>query len=821
MSSPFPQLRTKGDKDACSQHVKRAMLELFKTQDLQERMGVPVFKRTVPVNDYTEIEVQVVHGQKFIEIRCFPPSKGLESVGRKDEDFDTSACPAAFVVRKLDTSAKQGTTIPAEDKEQGYIIAYNHARKKWEIATYQDTTGSENTFASCANIGWWHARGDGDGYTGCDVVTWYGSSFFDFTAPFFPTTYVDDDEDGIANYTIPAVSGLQKVVMFKGRRFLAPNYVLGACIISDAGIDYMYVHTCNQVENPDSTYRNFYCTVESSSRCKLSTLFASDWDNVPWELVGSIFVGNEITFAEGGFNGANLRWNTVQGPAYVDKNGYSYVLWCAVLDMWTSPTNEFLSSYHVPVWMKYNLRDMGWEMIWDPTEPANRPTLSGHWSQENGTKFGGHYPIGVSGSGYLNAAFTVGFQPMPVYQWPGTKDHYVLWADRKFSANHNYTQVKESLGGDWQGDHVGDVEQVTTLFLTKNGREIERFDVQSSVSGGACTNWVVDFDAGTDWSEAYGTSHDMMIVQWHPDIPGSFVACKREFSNVGGHLELSLIKGNPDSSGQVFHTDDRPAEDYSNSGNFWGYLNVGAADLELCSYTIPGSATDGPIGPSYLNYIQLWGVEYYGGAVDRHSRRTALFGSLVGIGALCSGFGSAPPGGVIVRDSHLGGDQLSGTIDGKLYLTSRTLGSSTGFWVPQKNDDWGPGSESYRTVALEGYAVHHRIEIDGGPVAPYIYLERPLSTTMYADPITAWYVPHAEVEHSLEDYQWRDSLSLQNPFGFLHTERLGYWRSSDPAIEGHKLNVSNWKVKSNVLSEAQIKKLTNETDNMLLEIGVL
>lgn len=35
------------------------------------------------------------------------------------------------------------------------------------------------------------------------------------------------------------------------------------------------------------------------------------------------------------------------------------------------------------------------------------------------------------------------------------------------------------------------------------------------------------------------------------------------------------------------------------------------------------------------------------------------------------------------------------------------------------------------------------------------------------------------------------------------------------------MNVKNWKVKSNVLSEAQIKQLTKESDNMLLEIGVL
>lgn len=816
MTSPFPQIRLAGDKEAAGQYAKRAMLELFKTESIKDKAGVPILKRTVPVNDYTEIEVSIVHEQKFIEIRSYPPSRRLEPTGEKKDKFDTAACPAAFVVRKFDTRAKQGTGIPETDKEQGYIIAYNHIRNKWEIATYVDSTGTGNTFASCSNIGWWHASNDRDGYTACDVVTWYGSSFFDLTAPFYPTVPVDDDENGVTDYTISAVSHLQKVIMFKGRRFLTPEYVLGACIISDAGVDYMYVHCCNLVEDQDD--RVFYTSTEYSFRCKLSTLFASDGTNINWEEAGRISVGSDITFAKSGFQPSNFNWKTPQGTAYVDKDGYSYVMWTALLDLYTSPTEEFINTQQVTVWMKYSLRDMGWEMLWDPTEPANRPTVTGHWSQENGSKLGGHYPITVVGSGYLNAAFTTAFQPCPLYQWSGTKDHYVLYLERVYNADHNYTRTQDGI--DWESTHVGYVTHTTAFVLKKNGQEIDRFDAQSHVSNGSCRNYFLDFDSGTEWSDAEGTSLDMMVLQWHPDIPDGFLALRREITNLGGHAEFAFLRGK-NKTPEVIYTRDRPTEDYTATGGYMGYMNVAAADLEFCSYTVPGSATDGPIGPFYLNSVQLWGIAYYGGGQSRYSRRTAIYSTSYGIDHLNTGFqGSVGPGSYLNHDSYLGGDVLAGNVANTNYLTSRVLGSSTGFWPPRKNED-SPASLSYRTLPLEGYAVHHLIEVAGKRVAPYIYLERPVYPAMPVSPTAPWYTPNAELLHSMEDYTWRDSQLLQNPIGFACTERLGYWRSSDPAIEGHKMNVANWKVKSNVLSEAQIKQLTKETDNMFLEIGVL
>jgi hypothetical protein len=817
MSSPFPQIRFQGDKSACIQYAKRAMLELYRTQTIQDKSGVPILKRTVPVNDYTEIEVHLSKDQKFIEIRSFPPRQQLEPTGAKEEEFDTAACPAAFVVRKFDISAKTGTGFPEADKEQGYIIAYNHTRKKWEIATYEDATGTGNTFASCANIGWWHARNDRDGYNGCDVVTWYGSSFFDFTAPFYPRTFVDADEDGTAELELSAVTHLQKVIMFKGRKFSTPNYVLGACIIDDGGTDYMYVHVCSLTEDLAGN-RNFYTTQESSVRCKLSTLFATDGLTIPWQTVGNISVGTGITFAKSGFNPSHKNWKTVQGTAYVDKDGYSYVLWTALLDMYTSPAELSLLTSQVSVWVKYNLRDLSWEMLWDPTEPANRPTVTGHWSQENGTKLGGHAPITVLGDGYLNAAFTTAFQPYPLYQWSGTKDHYVLYIEGVHNADHNFTRTQD--GTDWESTNVGYLTHIAAFVLKKNGNEIERFDVLYSKSNGSCRNWLLDSQSGTEWTEAFGETLDMMVLQWHPDIPESFLACRRKTSNIGGHAEFAFVRGK-NQTPEVFYTQDRPPEVYDFDGEFFGYRNVGATDLEVCDYTIPLSATDGPIDPYYINALQLWGTAYYGGSPTRYSRRTAVFSALTGTDALNAGFqGANPVGSVMIFDSHLGGDVINSDVAGSDYLSSRVLGSSTGFWPPRENGD--DGTPSYRTVPLEGYAVHHLIQIDGERVAPYIYLERPLYSAVPVSPTAPFFTANAELQHSIEEYTWRDTgQTLNSPSGFACTERLGYWRGSLPEAEGHRLNVDNWKVKSNVLSEAQIKQLTKETDNMLLEIGVL
>ena len=810
MSSPFPQIRTKGDKDACGQYTKRAMLELFKTQDLQERMGVPIFKRTVPVNDYTEIEVQVVHDQKFIEIRCFPPSRGLEPSGEKDKEFDTRACPAAFVVRKLDIDAKQGTGFTPDKKQQGYIIAYNHARKKWEIASYQDGTGSTNTFASCSNIGWWHARDDRDGYTGCDVVTWYGTTFFDFTAPFMPRIYVDD-ETGRPDYEIPAVTALQKCIMFKGRRFLTPNHVLGACIIDVAGVDYMYVHTCNLTEQ-DAGYK---ITWEYSIRCKLSTLFSApaDGTNVPWESGGSLYVPDKIQFERGpGFVDTRKWWAHPIGTAYVDKDGYSYVMHRAYLNRYTSPEEQYVNSDICHVWVKYNLRDMGHEILWDPTAPENRTTLNSSSNGLNTSTGGGHYPISCVGNigqghGEMHVTFEMTHDKHPVYQWAGTKDHYVLWVDRSWSGFYDYERDFDGID-EWQST-VGGATIDSYLTLTKNGQEVERFPAQFVHSSGSVNSSFIDWERTCEFTDASCETMNLAITQWHPDIDESFFALKKHWTDLGAHFTASKVTGKNRNEEWIYGESFNP-EIYEDNGVDFGYRNLSMAQRDFCAgdgfYTFS----------TYFNKELVWDANYYTNRVFELGSHATMLSPLNEIYPLETG-----PGGIIFSAAQIGTDCYQGVIANTYYHSQRTLGSAVGFWVPRKAE--APGfSGNERSVPLEGYAVHHLIEIDGVRQTPYIYLQRPLNLTNNPFSWGLSYVQYKEVWHSQEDYDWmKDVLTLQSPVGVLVTERLGGVVSADPAIEGHQMNVANWKVKSNVLSEAQIKQLTKETDNMLLEIGVL
>lgn len=785
MSSPFPQIRLHGNKTAAVQHTKRGMLELFKTQAIQERAQVPVLKRSVEVNDWTTIFVQIAEEQTFIDITCNPPVPGLEEVEKPEKKPEPGKCPAAFVVRKAAGVDKGLAGFTDNDKEQGYIIAYNHARSMWQIASYTDVTGAGNTFASCSNIGWWHASNDKPGYNQCDVLSWYGSSFYDFTIPLF-------NEDGDTSRQ----THLAKRIMFKGRSFTTPNNVLGAAIIDIAGIDYVYIHTCSLVDYSVG----YKISQEIGYRVKLSEMFNSNGDDVDWEVTGTV-IGDDIEWGgASGYSASPARLLHPLSTAYVDKDGYSYMLHRANVVV---PSENFEqyggtdTAFGVTGLIKYNLRDMSHEFIYDST--LNIPTITVSGAHESAFFVTSKAVYNLDNNGFMSSNWNYSqAEPHLIWMWGGTKDMWTAAVQWNGSA-HQSTVRSGVSGGTWTDNCTGAVDVSTDLIIYKNGEEHERFPFYSRSSGGVGTYGRADYTFWPpEYEEVYGELTNTTLIQYHPEIKDSWVSTRRDLLDGGATVKFSLVEGTKET---LITTAARDVNLYGDEHEFWQPRMIGGANtvrILTAPLTVPsGGASSGSDSVNmYLNSLIEWGdspllvnydidERYHLGSVN-----TVLTQSIMQNGY---GLGSEGSGG---KPTRLGAQSR---------IEEGDLGMSTGFWIKHR-----PNWDSVEP--FEGYAIHHNIEIDGKSVAPYIAIQRKYNRNEGLDP---WLGGMREVAHG------EDQLDNATP---VWSEELGTWRDTtfdEPDNPGHQLNVDDWELKSNVLTEKQIRQLTKETDNMMLEIGVL
>jgi len=151
----FPHIILEGDKAAASRLIRRGMAELFRTEQLMEVAGKDMWSRTVNINDTDSIQTLIAKGVKKIRIHAVAPKPKAKKEG-EEEEFDYSLCPPAFVLyarKEFDGST---------DKD--YIIAYNRTIERWVTASVEGYEGAANT-------GYWY---NDDGAKPCNLITWHG-----------------------------------------------------------------------------------------------------------------------------------------------------------------------------------------------------------------------------------------------------------------------------------------------------------------------------------------------------------------------------------------------------------------------------------------------------------------------------------------------------------------------------------------------------------------------------------------------------------------------------------------------------------------------
>lgn len=336
MSSPFPQVRLHGDKEAAAQHVRRAMGELFRTEMIKERAGVPILKRTIPVDSHNTIEVQISKEQTFVNIISIPPEEGEEIIPVEEEEFNVEQCPPGFIVRKLTwderwpTDSLNQTKYKGDGSFDGYpgkIIAYDG--KQWRQARYDEA--NLGAFEGATNCGWWHL-GDAmkkkkidQTYNGCDLITWEGGH-----GGLTMTTKMYSGAASTGQESIQKVSGkcfLSTYFYHGGKKIDGPGNIICVCIAKENGVDYYYAVWVNLTTQAAAGGGTAYHTVSGGgvywvSRRKVGL------DGDAWEYLYNLDpqdpLDNDSPWVRPHYDPSDGMFHLPWGTGYCDDDGNAY-----------------------------------------------------------------------------------------------------------------------------------------------------------------------------------------------------------------------------------------------------------------------------------------------------------------------------------------------------------------------------------------------------------------------------------------------------------------------------------------------------------------
>ena len=826
MPKEFPQIRInaeteKGKQQAVS-HVKRGMLELFKTQAWQESAGIPITKRTVEVDPSTSITVQVTKEQTFIDIT----STGEEVTYEEEEEVveqDIYKCPAGFIIRKFDPVSKKIGGYVDSDREQGYIIAYNHSKSEWQVAQYQDATGSGNTFPKASNIGWWHAPNK-KAYTSCDVITWYGQSHFDFSGLINPSYSPE-------NYGLRTM--LTGSFFFKGREFRVGGDLLGACIIDVAGVDYVYALSLFPLTSAST--KKF--SLLYSRRMTMSALLSGSED---WEVVKT------LSYADFGFDDdSGDYWDYPASTAHIDKDGYAYIVLTHrdYIKAGDYPLTGTLTPYDgVTEFLKFNMRDLSYETINSSRDCIPVCEITGEIYDTQVTVGGGYGWCNDSGSfQHGQYAYSNVGKPWTFYALGGTKDLWSFALEWDANASRSIT-----TSGDWFGSAsdytcTGDAYLNCTMIVYKNLKEHERIQVLGRSGQTQCDYHRSDpYPRNAVFNVAEASIMEKTIIEYHPEIPDSLRYTQCDIGPGGYAVTYTLNEGSRTVDTILDNVPLRFDADYSvdNPPSFYGSyysppLQAGA-DVQRFGLTLEG--TDGTI---------QW-TQYFPNVVLRNSNSTrqllteytAMHGhntQLLG-GAVGHQKGGGGPGGL--RGNAVGS---IGTRSDDAHLWMAEYGSNEGWWYPKE--------EGIATlIPSEGFAVHRPTDTGKGTKSPYLYMKRKIRLCKQQEDGEGgdWYYPSdfgGVIRLASTDPRTHDPLqpaeynqrtvnsggpgTYSRRHWWMWTEPLGYhqqvdYDKNDPDMElEHQWNDSDWELKSNVLTKKQLNQMTKDSDNAFFEIAVL
>ena len=822
MSKNFPYIRYHGNAKAGFRHTKRGLYELGRAEDLQQRMGVSIYKRSVEVNEYTTITVEISMEQTFVHIYSNPPSlpEVVPPPPVKEEPKE-SGCPSAFLIR----SVPKGTAdILDDDAQNGYLIGYNHSTGKWRVVRiYND--GETLADPKAGNIGWYHAKDSENGvFSRCDMVTWFGQYAPDFKIAFLP---------GRTSGAYSPATLLKKRVYFQGREHTTSNYVIGACILKaldDQNVlhDYMYTHEVFLVErDANSGIRSMRINFETFKRKKLNNFIA---ETGTWETVRSVSAAD---FAdELRFNLPVLTTPYFDHPrttAHVSADGFSYVTREYYGEnVGQSPDILSYNEKGYTAFIKFDMRSGGWEILSSTETNAPLFRINHSWSGEDSTPSPGSGTYSDGTRPYEASLHIESPEPWTFYVWPGTEDLYTLSLAHRYDvSSHDYRDIYltdpvirylQSGAGFCAGE--------TRLLVHKNGSLISD-EVILDIYADTSYAWVTGTgDPGYLVAEQSGFTRATSIsfYEWHPEIKNSRHTFTYNVSQAGSE--------NPEFTTVVW-------DDGSEVEQIYSYDRV--LDLTEATVPVPRMARNcGLEGRGTQELAYEYAEQRYdrGATINRYNNYGGNDSMgfraedwLPAVTTLAGGLNFATTGPPIIADGSLTevGFQF-GTEDHRNMATEtqvidnrRVTGGANNFIVPTYTGD--PDDDTHWWPA-SSYAIHRTFR----GMKPYLWLRKKVyPSSSFNVAMLGSTADEATLNHNIITVA-DDDPGLVWPTGYdnpgidqkpviLYSKPGGSFYNEDR--DDRNWNDNEWVLESNFISAKELNKITKEIGNAFFSIGII
>lgn len=795
MSKPFPAIRFHGNNLACVRHIKRGMLELFKTEALQKTMGVPVLRRTIEVSEYTTIMVHIAKEQTFIHITSNPPELPEKVPVTEEKEVEDYLCPYSFLVRKRDRTVKNMPQVNFD--HDGYLIAYDGDTRRWRVATFRGKDGSTVPYA--ANLGWFHAGNDAErGYNHCDVVTWHGQSSPDFEPPFVNTT------------SGPAFRGpfhfLKSVFYFQGRKLSAPGFVVGACILPEGDDKYFYVHTIGMTLDNWGTAspQSYICR----DRCYRQEYAATMAGGSTWTLLYQRdYSDTSLPFEDVGQPGGPYvkGWGPPRSCDFIDENGIAHFIREYASNNLTQGLETRLN-YATPLdgnaYIKFNLRTgkYDYEQWFGQCMPRLYQTRDRVF-QEYERMVNIYLPFP---------------EPWIFYIWPGTEE--LCYASIKTEAfgynNYVYNKVEDGPGyGSWSYSGRWSCQ----LFIYRGSKIHETFQMSEAQSAGFDSWFKPVVSTITYWSgyavqRYWKTSY---LMEYHPDIP----KCKRMvISSMEGQIGQSVLL--EDKKTTLIVAIDVPTS-LTCEGNDVGTVAYG---IQYPTNVAPGGFNDDWAYRQTQYTHAAWRLD------------ASLKQNFEGAGSdylPWFGIQNDQPEADINRASiPIYGLPTTATFSISLGIRhdpawrERMIMKGTGGTIHCVN--LRADGETQVFFRPDCYAVHRRVP--GMSEKPFLYVRKKITPVYLAEAPSGTFpngrLPIFDQLAGVPRYDETDDYEapVDTTYGYdmyFGSDPTGGYSSDDTEDEEIYMDTDDWELLSNILTAEELNQMTKETGNAFFDIGIL
>lgn len=294
MSKVFPQVRLDGktanDKIKAATYVRRGQQELFSLHEMRRTSKRPILQRSIQVDDYTTILVQIVGGQEFINIYHAQPVPVPVVEEEPEEELEEEVgCLPGFIVYN-----REGATSPTH---YGHHISMND-EGNWVHVSSDEARGAETYWNGME----WHfdKRNDSKYYDvdkdsvqakfpglgECSVITWRDGFCGGQPTQRFMRQALDESVAPTLSWE-SSTRRIQRPELFlAGVRINFYSYYLvyGACILPNdtEKCDYMYVLSSKYLYgvDDDEAHLKSGAVYVWKKKLKEISLTSASWDFV-------------------------------------------------------------------------------------------------------------------------------------------------------------------------------------------------------------------------------------------------------------------------------------------------------------------------------------------------------------------------------------------------------------------------------------------------------------------------------------------------------------------------------------------------------------